>query len=217
MMKFGFTGRVTVVLSVFLCIVFCNLNGGGSNTGNARVSGLLLNPSGNCVPHGIVSLYRSDAMPVLPDSGETPAVARDTSDAAGRYYFAAVDSGSYNILCQDSAGSLKALRYDRKVQHRDSVFDTIMLQGTTSLTGTITNPQPPLTVCFVPGSPYITLVNDTSGVFRLNNIPGGPYPVLFQNIDISHTDSSFVYCSYTYTLGQLPDTSIVVFITLNCQ
>jgi hypothetical protein len=212
MMKFRLSGTAVIILF----FIYCNFEGGGSNTGNARITGLLLDPTGNCVPHGIVNLYRSDAMPVLPDSGETPAVGRDTSDAAGHYYFAAVNSGSYNIQCQDSVGVLKALLYGRGVQQRDSVFDTIVLQRTTSLMGTVTNPQPPMTMCYVPGSPYITLVNDTSGVFQLNNIPWGPYPVIFQVIDTSHTDTSSI-CSYTYTLSQLPDTTVVVTITLSCK
>jgi hypothetical protein len=80
-----------------LFFISCSFEGGGSNTGNARIGGLLIDPVGNCIPRGIVCLYKSDAMPVLPDSGETPAVARDTSDAAGFYCFAAVDPGSYNI------------------------------------------------------------------------------------------------------------------------
>jgi hypothetical protein len=213
-MTFRFSGSVAVILIMLLCFIRCNLNGGGSNTGNARVSGLLLNPSGDCVPHGVVSLYYSDAIPQLPDSGLTQEICRDTSDSAGRYYLAAIDSGSYNILCQDSAGSLKALLYNIQVRQRDSLFDTIVMQGTTTLAGKVTNPQPPLTICYVPGSPYIALVNDTSGVFRLNSIPLGPYPVIFQNMNVI---DSVARCSYTYTLGQLPDTSVVVTVTLICR
>jgi hypothetical protein len=212
MMKFRLIGIGAIIFTVFLMIARCDLNGGGSNTGNARIFGLLVDPAGNCVPHGIVCLYTSDAIPAMPGTGETPAAGRDTCDAAGRYYFADVDSGSYNILGQDSAGSLKALLYDVGVNHRDSLFDTIVLQGTTALTGRVTNPQRSVTVCFVPGSPYITFVNDTTGDFRLKGIPPGPYPVIFSN-----QSNSVNNCSYIYTLDRQPDTSVMVAVTLNCQ
>jgi hypothetical protein len=213
-MKFRTTGIGAIIFSIILIVISCNFDGGGSNTGNAKIAGLLVDPVKKSVPYGIVSLYKSDIIPVLPGMGETPVAGRDTSDASGYYYFSAVDTGCFNILCQDSVGSLKALLYNVRVNHRDSLFDTIVLQGTTSLTGTVANPQPPMTVCFVPGSPYIALVNDTSGVFRLISIPWGPYPIIFQNLNTIDTISN---CSYTYTLDQLPDTSVVVSVTLICQ
>ncbi len=186
--------------------------GGGSNTGT--IAGALVDSTGAPVAGLVAKLYRSDALPVLPGERDTNVIARDTCGPDGAYVFAGIDPAVYNVECVDSTARRAALVVGVEARAGDTVSaGSAPLRATDSVVGIITNPQTDTTVCFVFGSSRLSVSDDPGGLFALRGIPRGPYDIEFRD----WRNSGPGRCRYTYTLGQLPDTTTVVRITLECD
>ncbi|MBD3346858.1 MAG: hypothetical protein GF401_17525 [Chitinivibrionales bacterium] len=108
-----------MLLFPFLFIPGCssdNIAGTGTETSTksatAKVSGIVVGQSGRPVENAVVHLVPSDYDPVL---AKSTALASDITDADGRYYLQAADSGKYNLEVFQLSSSTKALVRDIQI------------------------------------------------------------------------------------------------------
>jgi hypothetical protein len=209
-----------VVCLLFLLGIQCTntdtIAGGGSNTGNANViAGHLVEPDGITPAQCVVYLYPSDRIPVLPSIEDTNFTYRDSTDNKGRFIFVNVPPGNYNIYCEDKVSYISKIIFGTIINVNDSVsigIDTLRYK--TSLSGNVLNGAGRETIAFIPGSPLIATVNDTSGYFLLNDIPSGDsLNVLFKSLN----PPSGIQCNAEYQVSQLPDTTMFITIELECK
>ena len=104
-------------------------NGDATETGNARVAGVVLDSAGAPVRGAVVDILPSDFDPVAGVS--VPDSLKDTTDAHGRYRFTRLADGEYNVLASDDASHTRLSVWGIRVG-TDSVIvpaDTLRAPG----------------------------------------------------------------------------------------
>ena len=143
-------------------------------------------------------------------------ISTTATDAEGRFSFSRIEDGTYNIYCTDSTGLFSTLVTDKSIVGNDSFFigeNTLRPNGT--IEGQVINAPPGETaIAFIYGSPIITEVNDTSGLFFLRNLPTGT-PLSINFITLKTIDGKRCEAQYQYTT--LPDTTRFITVTLECD
>ena len=173
-----------------ILFLYCTLNPvskGGTDTGNAALSGRLIDGRDGLAAKGatvrVYQVYLNKMAKALgKEATGAPAIDSTRTDSAGYYRLDSLDQGIYNVLAEliDGADTLT-------MRHASVVFiaskylgaDTLLLPG--SIRGTVivlSNETPKNITCYIPGTSYLAITNDTGG-FRITGIPAGVYSLSF--------------------------------------
>jgi hypothetical protein len=101
-------GAAALAAAAVLAACFDRLSAGGdaTETGNARVSGVVRGEDGRGAAGAEVVLLPSDFNPVA--GAAVPDSLKDTTDAEGRYRFDRAAAGEYNVLARDRAAGARS-------------------------------------------------------------------------------------------------------------
>lgn len=183
MMKMNSTSRA-YLMAIMLCalqfLLHCNtgptqVTGGSSDT---EVCGIILDTSGQAVTNTRVMLLPTDYNPTV--DGEVAEAYSDTTNAAGEYTIALVDTGEYNIYAVNLSDGRRLLRRNVAIGAQKSTLlaDTIKLTGKVSVA-----PRPewdPLTgYVFIEGTPVFTDFVGDSQALILDSVPAQILPAIF--------------------------------------
>ncbi len=155
----------------------------GSGSGS-EVVGFLVDGKGNRIAGATVvadtAQVQKDSTSILDTAGLHRA---DTlSDAAGRFVLHHLDTtgGVYNIRCSYNKGALVALIPDVKVVTFDTDLGVDTMYPPGSISGRVVLGGGPDAgvFCYVPGTSFIAMSNDTGG-FTISGVPKGVYKVYF--------------------------------------
>lgn len=175
-------GTFLMLASLLGVVPFCAnriTDGGGTGTGNGKVSGKIVNEQGKGVAGAKVRLVPSSFNPQTGSGKILAKVDSATTDSTGTYT-ADVDSGIYNVMA-DSGGKLAF--QDSVVVPKDSQVTvpavTLKLPG--SVLGTVElqdNDDPRTVFVIVLGTNTFSMAN-ASGAFSISNMAEGDYMVRF--------------------------------------
>lgn len=167
----------TVVVTFFMC---CSPNsGGGSEAGNARITGMISDNDGTPAANTIVTLLPSDYNPVTDAPIADSCI--DTTGADGYYSFTVAENCTYSIEAVQQKSRLRALVTGVAIA---SMEDTIP-GCTLSLPGVIRMISPEGNevdsgYVFIPGTTFFVKVKAADGYAILDSIPSGVLPgILF--------------------------------------
>ena len=141
-----------------------------TQSGNGRVTGTLVTASGAPSSGTQVELFPADYDPVR-DGALVPA---DTTDATGRYTFAEVKTGSYNMVAVQPDRKTNAAKFGIIVAD-DTVMplpDTMRIPG--SIKVVIPNAMDTVTgYVYVPGTTIYSRLRGNNGYVVLDSVPAG--------------------------------------------
>ena len=154
---------------------------GGSETTNG-LTGRIQDSDGKPMVHAPVTLVPADYVPVPGQDARKPL--RTQTDTKGRYSFAKVDSGTYDLESRDSARGLKVWLPGLHIAADQTA--ALSADGTVKATGTLKIPfagrhLPESALLFVPGTTLsVSIVGkvDDKGFLTLGGLPEGEYPAL---------------------------------------
>ena len=158
---------------VFALLDCMNLADTGSSvSGNGRITGCILGRDGRAAPNTAVALLAKDYNPIR--DAVSFSVSRDTTDSNGRYSFANVTSGVYNI---------EAVQLDEKTR--------ALINGITVANDTVTAPDDSLRkpgfirvmlpdvvdavngYVYIPGTTIASSLNENALSVTLDSVPAG--------------------------------------------
>lgn len=176
------------IISVISFCLFCNANisGGGSEAGNAKITGVIIDKNGNPAANTIVTLIPSNYNPVT-DRPVTDSF-RDTTSANGVYHFVAAENLNYSIEAVQYTTGMRALLTDIPAGEDIDTFPQCIL----SVPGTIRILLPQDSTndtgyIFVPGTTIKTKVNSSENFVLLDSIPSGTLPEISYCSNINET------------------------------
>jgi hypothetical protein len=160
------------MVSIFSC---SPPTGGGSEAGNARITGRVIDSEGFPATHTIVSIQISDYNP-LADTTTSGSV-NDTTDSSGFYHLNVNENAMYTITAVHKQTRLRAII---AAVRADSTTDTIA-PCVLSYPGNIRVLTPEehkndTGYIFVPGTSFYKKVQPSSGFTMLDSIPSGAIP-----------------------------------------
>lgn len=149
--------------------------GGGSEAGNARITGRVVDSEGCPAAHTVVSVQVSDYDPVTDSTSTTPVT--DTTDANGIYQVPVDEDVLYTITAVHEQTRLRAIIASVRA---DSTFDTIPPCKLT-YPGSIRVLTPDehkndTGYIYVPGTSFYKKVKPSVGVTILDSLPSGVIP-----------------------------------------
>ncbi|NLD92864.1 MAG: DUF2341 domain-containing protein [Fibrobacter sp.] len=213
---------ITIVLSCALCLIMPTIScspptGGGSEAGNARITGRVIDSEGLPAAHTIVSVQVSDYNP-LADSTITSPVT-DTTDANGIYHLNVNENSMYTITAVHKHTRHRAMIASI---HADIATDTIA-PCILSYPGSIRVLTPDehkneTGYIFIPGTSFYKKVQPSSDFTLLDSIPSGVIPGITytkqkDSVQFQLSQSIAVKSNDTTTL--LPGWDYAQSITLN--
>jgi hypothetical protein len=147
--------------------------GGGSDTD--AFTGVVADRSG-AVKAGIeVMIFSQDY-----DSFDSTGFADTTvSDTDGRFHFASIPSGTYNVVCREPAAHQAGISMgivSRSIRPDSAIVCT--LQTTGEISGTVLRDGKPLegsAFIIIRGTPFLTAVIEATGAFTLADVPPGRF------------------------------------------
>ncbi len=168
-----------------------NLAGGGTDVGNAKVFGCIVDSTNVGVSGARVRLYAFMHDPYVNANGLQGALAQTTTNAKGEFCFDTIDTGTYTIIAEESAYGLKAIHYDlvitpNNVNNNDSIClseDTLKQLGTLKIEIEMTLPVGGYLA--IPGTDYLHWITSEElhkQEFILDSIPAGKIPSLYYRI-----------------------------------
>jgi parallel beta-helix repeat protein len=171
-------------MAALLLTARCTINPANtSEVGNPGLTGHLIDGRTGAPADGaVVRLYQVYLNKMAKALGKAasgaPAIDSTRCDHAGAYRFDSLDQGIYSIEGEkiDGADTL-TMRHPSVViiRSKDLGCDTLRLPG--SIKGKVVVPggeSPKNITCYLPGTSYIAITNDTGG-FRITGIPAGTY------------------------------------------
>jgi hypothetical protein len=149
--------------------------GGGSEAGNARITGRIIDSEGLPAPHTIVSVQVSDYNPLADSTANNPVT--DTTDASGIYHLSVDENAMYTITAVHEHTRLRAIIAS---VYADSTTDTIA-PCVLSYPGSIKVLTPDehkndTGYIFIPGTSFYKKVHSSTGFTQLDSIPSGAIP-----------------------------------------
>jgi hypothetical protein len=149
--------------------------GGGTDVSNAKVSGIIVRSDGTMAAKTEVKIIVSSYDP-LRDGAVADSLV-DTTDSAGAYSFARVDSGSYNIQASNSNDRTSALVVGTHVAgdsveipvatlHRPGALEVRLPENVDTVNGYV----------YVPGTMIGARLNGSASFVILGEVPAGKIP-----------------------------------------
>ena len=174
---------VALMSITLLCSRVPLAGGDGTETGNARVVGKIVDSLGSAVRGARVLLLPADYDP----EKVTGVVAADTTDTLGEYVFAKVISGVYSIQALHRGKSSGAIIRGIQVSNRfdTRAADTIRPPGTIKI-ALPANANLETGYMYIPGTTFFTYLKNSSGFVMLDSVPVD----MAANIAYSTTNSS---------------------------
>ncbi|HEX3018737.1 MAG TPA: DUF2341 domain-containing protein [Chitinispirillaceae bacterium] len=178
--------KIIAVVAGSLLLLQCNpgISGGGSEAGNAKIAGVIVDKDGAPAPNTIVTLLSSDYNPVT----DTPIADSciDTTDAKGCYHFTVAENHTYSIQAVQQQSHLRALITGISVGTEDSSIDICKL----SLPGTVrillSKGNSNTGYIYIPGTNLFSKVKSVNGYTLLDSVPSGVLPeISYASIDSS--------------------------------
>jgi alpha-tubulin suppressor-like RCC1 family protein len=164
----------TLVLNCMLlsCVSFS----GGTETGDARVSGVLYNSGGSLAKHATVKVFRWKSSPLDNDVMYATAM----TDINGVYGFDSLPSDTYNILGSGDSGLsyLDSIVVNANDSHTQLPPDTLKPAGSIHGKITLETGDDPRTVQILfMGTDTWVRPDDSSGSFTVSNLAEGSYRI----------------------------------------
>jgi hypothetical protein len=169
----------TALLAVIIATIFImrcsNLSGGGSEAGNARIIGRVLDIHGSPVSNALVTAQSSDFDPVKRTA--FPGSYIGTTGTDGMFVLVVQKGRMYTIQAVHTTVRTRALIADIAVGDTDVSTP----QCTLNIPGAITVTLPDsadktLGYVYVPGTSILTFLNNAPGVVVLDSVPAGVIP-----------------------------------------
>lgn len=184
----GFMPVMALGAAALLAACFDRLASGGdaTETGNARVSGVVRGEDGRSAVGAEVVLVPSDFNPVT--GGSVPDSLKDTTDAKGRYRFMRTAAGDYNVLALDRHTRARLSVWGVHLESDPVEVPDATLHAPGSLA--IPVPETPdsgVGWIFVPGTLLRVRIDSEAryaGVVNLDSVPAGLVP------DLAYTRSA---------------------------
>jgi hypothetical protein len=185
MKRIGCYAAMITALTILLTAMRCtNMTAANtSEVGNPKLSGHLIDGRTGLAAQGAtVRLYpvylNKMAQALKKVASGVPAIDSALTDPAGYYSFDSLDQNVYSIQGEyvDGADTLTMrLPSIIFIKSRDLGYDTLRLPGW--IKGNVVVPageSPKNITCYIPGTSYIAITNDTGG-FKISGIPEGTY------------------------------------------
>lgn len=201
--------RIIAAAGIFFLLKCSNpgISAGGSEAGNAKIAGMIIDKNGLPAANTIVILLPSDYNPI---NGEPIADSCiDTTDSNGVYHFTVAENHTYSIEAVQQQSGLRALITGIPVGSEDSSIETCMLSLPGAVRILVPNENPKIPgYIYIPGTTYFVRVKAENGYTLLDSIPSGVIPsiwyvsidssppvVISQNIEVSSGDTTTVLWS----------------------
>jgi parallel beta-helix repeat protein len=174
---------LSLVFVALRCAQLPTGDGSGSHTGNPGLTGHLIDGRNGMAADSatvrIYPVYLNKMAQVLGKTADVvPAIDSTFTDQTGLYRFQSLNEGIYSLEAEKvDAGDTLYMRRSGVLYSgtKDLGYDTLHRPG--SITGKVAVPggeSPKNVTCFLPGTSYIAITNDTGG-FRITGIPAGLY------------------------------------------
>lgn len=164
-----FVWCVALMSISFFCSHVPLAGGDVTETGNARVLGKIVDSLGSAVRGARVQLLPANYDP----EKMTGVVAADTTDTAGEYVFAKVNSGIYSIQALNRGKSGGAIIRGIHVTNRFDTLasDTLRPPGTVKI-ALPANADLETGYTYIPGTTFFSYLKNSSGFATLDSVPG---------------------------------------------
>jgi hypothetical protein len=161
-----------------------DLSGGGSEAGNARVIGRVMNVQGSPAGNVMVTVLSSDYDPVKKTAH--PDSVFDTTGTDGRYGFTVQKGRTYTIQAVHMTLRTRALIAGIAVGDTDITAPQCTLNAPGAIKVRLPDSSDKtLGYLFVPGTAVLTFLNNAAGFVVLDSVPGGIIPaVSYSSISI---------------------------------
>ncbi|NLD94435.1 MAG: DUF2341 domain-containing protein [Fibrobacter sp.] len=200
--------RFLLLAAIFL-LLRCSagpITGGTTDTGNARMAGILVHDNGAAAKHALVRCIPSDYIHGL---SRKELIRSAYTNENGEYVFKKLDFGQYVISAVDTLQLTRCMISNALVKD-----DSITLQvDTLKDAGTITIPIPDNAefsdgFFYIPGTTIVSQSSNssTTGFVSLDSVPAGTIPtvnfatetdtlkkVIRYNVDVRSSDTSTIY------------------------
>lgn len=167
-------------------------NGSSSEIGNPAVAGVVIDGTTNTpAPQTIVRLYETHDTLTSACTVHGELVATALSDSRGSYSFDTIDAGRYTLSAEYVRAN-DTLYACRTIVYRDSsiaITDTLRRPGAIAGRVLLPGSSNANVFCFIPGRSY-GAISDSTGSFRIDNLPPGRYSLGFH--DGIHNDTTLV-------------------------
>lgn len=171
---------IIIVLSCALCLIMPTIScspptGGGSEAGNARITGRVIDSEGHPAAHTIVSVQVSDYNPLADSSIAGPVT--DTTDATGIYHLNVNENAMYTITAVHDQTRHRAIIASVRADSTTDTIDPCILSYPGSIRVLTPDEHKNDTgYIFVPGTSFYKKVQPSSGFTQLDSIPSGVIP-----------------------------------------
>ncbi len=161
------------------------ISAGGSEAGNAKIVGKVIDKDGTAAANTIVTILSSDYNPVTGEPITDSCI--DTTDDSGTYHFTVPENHIYSIEAVQQKTRLRALITNILVGTQDSSIEDCMLSLPGAVRILVSNETPKVPgYIFISGTSYYVRVKAENGYTLLDSIPSGVLP----SISYASTDSS---------------------------
>lgn len=180
------------------------ISGGGSEAGNAKIAGMIIDKDGNPAANTIVKLLPSEYNPVTDEPIADSCI--DTTDTNGLYHFTVAENHIYCIQAVQQNTRLRALITGIAVGTEDSTIQAcrLSLPGTVRVLVSNEKDNTPGYI-FIPGTTFFVKVDSVEGYTLLDSVPSGVISaisytssdtslpvVLSQNVPVNSGDTTTV-------------------------
>ncbi len=215
--KLRIFGGIAVGVSLVIWLT-CNYNepvaGGSTETTNSKVSGFLYNPHGSPAVNASIKIVSVDYNPKPDGKRDSLQIDSTLTDENGRFLFASLSSGYFNILGEgDSGYAYQDSLYIPPDDNFQAPPDTLKAPG--SIRGIVRlqpEDNPELVFIVVLGTPVWTMPDDPLGNFILLNMAEGAYRVRFLTTLDDYNPLDTVLTITTGVNAVLPDTLFLPYI-----
>jgi len=172
---------IMIVAAGIFSLLKCSnpgISNGGSEAGNAKIAGMIIDRDGLPAANTIVILLKSDYNPVTSEPISDSCI--DTTDINGVYHFTVAENNTYSIEAVQQQSGHRALISGISVGTEDSSIEACVL----SLPGAVRILAPDQDhetsgYIYIPGTTFFTKIKAENGYTLLDSIPSGVIPSIW--------------------------------------
>lgn len=179
--------KIIAAVAGILFLLKCSpgISGGGSEAGNAKIAGVIIDKDGVPAANTIVTLLPSDYNPVTGTPIADSCI--DTTDSNGIYHFTVAENKTYSIEAVQQQSLLRAFITGIPVGTEDSSIQDCMLSLPGAVRILLSNVVDNTTgYVYIPGTTFSVKVKTANGYTFLDSVPSGVLP----EISYMATDSN---------------------------